>query len=94
MDDTTRRILEILLLRWDAAEELRARDAVLVEHEALAVEGMLASGARALEVQRYLRLTELAVLGRSLHPANERHRIAEQLFAAFHGVTGPVAPSA
>lgn len=88
MDEGTHRILEILRLRWDASGELRARDAALLEREALTVEGMLASGARALEVQRYLRLTELARLGRSLHPAGERHRIAELLHAAFHGVAG------
>lgn len=88
MDDGTRRILEILLVCWDASGELRARDAVAVEQEALTIEGMLASGARALEVQRYLRLAELALLGRSLHPASERHRIAELLFSAFHDVTG------
>jgi len=57
-----------------------------MDAESHTIEGMLAAGARALEVQRYLRLTELARAGRSLHAAEVRHSIALMLYSAARHV--------
>jgi hypothetical protein len=85
--------LEALLRgEWDPYAELRdaalADDAFYREH-ALAVAAMLAADARDTEVQRYLRMTEQALLGRSLHPYDARRAVAVTAWHLARGLEPP-----
>ena len=53
--------------------------------QAVIVSGMLSAGARATEVQRYLRQLEQQVLPVTLHPNEARHAIATALWRAARG---------
>lgn len=53
---------------------------------ALTVVAMLAADARETEIQRYLRQAEQEALGQSLHPFEERRRIAEILWRVVRGL--------
>ena len=85
--------LETLLRdEWDPYGELRdaalADDAFYREH-ALTVTAMLAADALDTEVQRYLRVTEQSLLGRSLHPYEVRRAVAVTAWHLVRGLEPP-----
>jgi hypothetical protein len=77
--DLIARLGELLAREWDPAGticEAAAGGRDFHRQQALTLVAMLAADARETEIQRYLRQTEQAALGRSLHPFEVRRAIA------------------
>ena len=82
------RMSELLAHDWDPAGAIRAAahgGDDYYQEQAVTIVAMLAADARETELQRYLRQVEQQALDASLHPFEERRRIAESAWRMVRG---------